>query len=116
LNLSFPLDFNGSIMILAMVILGGVGSIRGAVVGGLALGCINLILIPKLIDLMQVQIRPALAAALGGTGWLWTNLEGWLDLSKAQFLMFGLTLVLMMLLRPEGLIPERPVRYGEEKA
>lgn len=113
LNLSFPLDFNGSIMVLAMVILGGVGSIRGALVGGLALGSVNLILIPKLIDVMQGSVRPALASALAGYPWLWTSIEGWLDLSKAQFLLFGLTLVLMMLLRPEGLIPEEPVRYPE---
>jgi branched-chain amino acid transport system permease protein len=89
LNLSFPLDFNGSIMILAMIILGGIGSTEGALVGALSLGGINLILIPQLIDLTQ----------------------SWLDLSKAQFLLFGLTLVLMMLLRPEGLIPEKAVRY-----
>lgn len=90
LNLSFPLDFNGSIMVLAMVILGGVGSIRGAVLGSLALGSINLILIPKLIDLTSSTF----------------------DLSKAQFLLFGLTLVLMMLLRPEGLLPEKRVSYS----
>lgn len=116
LNLSFPLDFNGSIMVLAMVILGGVGSIEGALVGGLALGCVNLILIPKLIDLMQTSLKPGLAVALANFPAVWSRLEGWLDLSKAQFLLFGLTLVLMMLLRPEGLIPERPVHYPEEAA
>jgi branched-chain amino acid transport system permease protein len=100
-------------MVLAMVILGGVGSIRGAVVGGLALGVLNLICIPKLIDLVQVYVQPWLARALAGAPWLWTRIEPWLDLSKAQFLMFGLTLVLMMLLRPEGLIPEKPVDYPE---
>jgi branched-chain amino acid transport system permease protein len=111
LNLSFPLDFNGSIMVLAMVILGGVGSIRGAVLGGLALGTFNLIVIPKLIDLMQTSLSPALARAMSPTVWKW--LEPWLDLSKAQFLMFGLTLVAMMLWRPEGLLPEQPVHYPE---
>ena len=111
LNLAFPFDFNGSIMVLAMVILGGVGSIRGALVGGLALGVLNLICIPKLIDVVQVHVQPALARALSGSPELWARLEPWLDLSKAQFLMFGLTLVLMMLLRPEGIIPEKPVSY-----
>jgi branched-chain amino acid transport system permease protein len=113
LNLAFPFDFNGSIMVLAMVILGGVGSIRGALVGGLALGVLNLICIPKLIDLVQVNVQPALAKALSGSPALWAQIEPWLDLSKAQFLMFGLTLVMMMLLRPEGIIPEKPVSYAE---
>ncbi len=111
LNLAFPFDFNGSIMVLAMVILGGVGSIRGALVGGLALGVLNLICIPKLIDLVQVNLQPALARALSDSPVLWAKIEPWLDLSKAQFLMFGLTLVIMMLLRPEGIIPEKPVSY-----
>ncbi|MBT9583751.1 branched-chain amino acid ABC transporter permease [bacterium] len=113
LNLAFPFDFNGSIMVLAMVILGGVGSIRGALVGGLTLGVLNLICIPKLIDVVQVQVQPWLARSLAGSPRLWATLEPWLDLSKAQFLMFGLTLVLMMLWRPEGLIPEQPVAYPE---
>lgn len=114
LNLSFPLDFNGSIMVLAMVILGGVGSIRGAVLGGLALGSFNLIVIPKLIDWMQTAVSPALARLLNPG--LWKFIEPWLDLSKAQFLMFGLTLVAMMLWRPEGLLPEEPVHYPEAQA
>ncbi|MBX3167860.1 MAG: branched-chain amino acid ABC transporter permease [Candidatus Eremiobacteraeota bacterium] len=111
LNLAFPFDFNGSIMVLAMVILGGVGSIRGALVGGLALGVLNLICIPKLIDVVQVHVQPGLARALSDSPALWAKIEPWLDLSKAQFLMFGLTLVIMMLLRPEGIIPEQPVSY-----
>ncbi|ODT75634.1 hypothetical protein ABS71_04220 [bacterium SCN 62-11] len=111
LNLAFPFDFNGSIMVLAMVILGGVGSIRGALVGGLALGVLNLICIPKLIDVVQVHVQPMLARALSDSPALWAQIEPWLDLSKAQFLMFGLTLVMMMLMRPEGIIPEEPVSY-----
>lgn len=90
-SLGFPFEFNGSIMILAMVILGGVGSVRGALVGGLALGLVNQVLAPKLITLSSQM----------GLG---------VDLSKAQFLIFGLTLVLMMLLRPEGLLPEQAAR------
>jgi len=116
LNLAFPFDFNGSIMVLAMVILGGVGSIRGAVVGGLALGALNLICIPKLVDAVQVYVQPWLARSLSDTPWLWSRVEPWLDLSKAQFLLFGLTLVLMMLGRPEGLIPEKPVHYKEAES
>jgi branched-chain amino acid transport system permease protein len=116
LNISFPLDFNGSIMILAMVILGGVGSIEGALVGGLALGTLNSILTPTLIDFINRHWKPVLAEHLQGYTSLWGFLEPLLDLSKAQYLIFGGTLVTMMLLRPQGLVPEQRVRYGERKA
>ncbi|MFA5509041.1 MAG: ATP-binding cassette domain-containing protein [Vulcanimicrobiota bacterium] len=40
-------------------------------------------------------------------------LEPFLDLSKAQYLIFGGTLVAMMLLRPQGILPEQRVRFPE---
>jgi branched-chain amino acid transport system permease protein len=114
LNLSFPLDFNGSIMVLAMVILGGIGSIEGALVGGLALSSLNLIVTPKLIDWINITVRPPLFEALTGSPKLWATIEPFLDLSKAQYLLFGGTLVLMMRWRPQGLLPEQPVDYHSE--
>lgn len=111
LNFAFPLDFNGSIMVLAMVILGGVGSLEGALVGGVTLGFLNLVVTPKLIDWVNLNIRPGLMDALRDSPGLLTALEPFLDLSKAQYLIFGGTLVLMMLLRPQGLLPERRVRF-----
>ncbi|MHB2020071.1 MAG: ABC transporter permease subunit, partial [Candidatus Xenobia bacterium] len=81
LTFGFPQEFEGSIMFLAMIILGGLGSIRGAVLGAVLIGLVNKVL------------TPLLAATLP-------------DLDKATFLLFGLTLVLMMLLRPQGLLPE----------
>lgn len=101
LNLGFPLDFNGSIMVLAMVILGGIGSLRGAVVGGLTLGLVNLVFTPAAIDYVNANLLPRLSPAMA-------NL---VDPSKAQFLLFGLTLVVMMLGRPQGLLPEQKTTY-----
>ena len=99
--LGFPYDFNGSIMILAMIILGGIGSLRGAVVGGLLLGLINLVFTPAAIDFVNVNVRPNLSPFLA-------NL---VDPSKAQFLIYGLTLVVVMLWRPQGLLPEQTKTY-----
>ena len=59
-------QFGFSIFILAMVIIGGLGSIWGAVVGGLALGYINHYLIPGRPERSPGQVRAALPADRGG--------------------------------------------------
>src|SRR5205085_371248 len=82
-------QFGFSIFILAMVIIGGIGSIWGAVVGGLALGYINNYLIPDVLN--------DLPAKLGFH----------FQLTQVEFGIFGFLLVIMMVLRPQGLIPER---------
>jgi branched-chain amino acid transport system permease protein len=82
-------QFGFSIFILAMVIIGGLGSIWGAVVGGLALGYINNYLIPDVLNTIPSKLG--------------FNFQ----LTQVEFGIFGFLLVIMMLLRPQGLIPER---------
>jgi branched-chain amino acid transport system permease protein len=82
-------QFGFSIFILAMVIIGGLGSIWGAVVGGLALGYINNYLIPDVLN--DLPSRFGLH----------------FQLTQVEFGIFGFLLVIMMVLRPQGLIPER---------
>jgi branched-chain amino acid transport system permease protein len=82
-------QFGFSIFILAMVIIGGLGSIWGAIVGGLTLGYINNYLIPDVLN--------GLPAKFG------LNFQ----LTQVEFGIFGFLLVIMMVLRPQGLLPER---------
>jgi branched-chain amino acid transport system permease protein len=82
-------QFGFSIFILAMVIIGGLGSIWGAVVGGLALGYINNYLIPDVLNDLPSKFGLHF------------------QLTQVEFGIFGFLLVIMMLLRPQGLIPER---------
>jgi branched-chain amino acid transport system permease protein len=82
-------QFGFSIFILAMVIIGGLGSIWGAVTGGLLLGYINNWLIPDVLN--------NLPSAFG------LNFQ----LTQVEFGIFGFLLVVTMLLRPQGLLPER---------
>jgi branched-chain amino acid transport system permease protein len=82
-------QFGFSIFILAMVIIGGLGSIWGAVVGGLALGYINNYLIPDVLNNLPSKFGLHF------------------QLTQVEFGIFGFLLVMMMLLRPQGLIPER---------
>ena len=87
-------QFGFSIFILAMVILGGLGSIWGVVLGAIALGFLNHWFIPDVLDGEFVRER------LDSFG---LNFS----FSEVSFGVFGFLLLLMMVLRPEGLIPER---------
>jgi branched-chain amino acid transport system permease protein len=81
--------FSFSIFVLAMVILGGIGSIEGVVLGAIVLSFINNNLIPDVFNDYPSKI----------------GLD--FDLTELSFGIFGFLLVIMMVLRPEGLIPER---------
>jgi branched-chain amino acid transport system permease protein len=81
-------QFGFSIFILAIIILGGLGSIWGCVIGAIALSFINTYVIPRLNDVPE---------ALG--------LD--FDFTQLSFGIFGFLIVLMMVLRPQGLLPER---------
>ncbi len=87
-------QFGFSIFILAMVILGGLGSIWGVVVGASLLSFVNTRLIPDVLDGQGVQ------NLLGSLGLDFT-------FSEVSFGVFGFILLVMMVLRPEGLLPER---------
>ena len=82
-------EFSFSILILAMVILGGLGSIWGVVVGAAALSYIDRQIIQ--------ETGPNLLRDIGLS----------IDASQLGFGVFGFLLVVMMVLRPEGLLPER---------
>ena len=87
---AFPADFffQFSVFLLCMVILGGIGSIWGVITGALILGYLD---------------REGLAT-IGAK-----IQEGGLDFdpTKYQFGIYGAIIVVMMLIRPTGLIPER---------
>ena len=81
--------FSFSIFILAMIILGGLGSIWGVILGAAVLSMINTRLIPDVLNTVPRKI----------------GLD--FDLTQLSFGIFGFLLVIMMVLRPQGLIPER---------
>jgi branched-chain amino acid transport system permease protein len=82
-------QFQFSIFILAMIILGGLGSIEGVVLGAIVLSFINNNLIPDVFNDYPSKV----------------GLD--FDLTELSFGIFGFLIVIMMVLRPEGLIPER---------
>jgi len=98
-----------SITILIMVILGGMGSLRGAVLGAFAIQYVNLTLLQWLGQFINPPVN-ALGRDLG-VGFMQT-----FQLHSLNFLFFGIALVVMMLYRPEGLLPvasRRAELHGE---
>lgn len=98
-------DFSVSIIVLCMVILGGLGNINGVIVGGLVIMTADRLFLPALKDflagLLKITILPALSNFPTAQAAVAQNANPILY----RFLLFGLTLVIMMAVRPEGLIP-----------
>ena len=81
--------FFQSISVLTMVILGGMGNIAGVILGAAVVTLLNLSILTALSETLQAV----------------PNFNSNLDPAKYNRLIFGAILVLMMLFRPEGLLP-----------
>ncbi|HEU5013204.1 MAG TPA: branched-chain amino acid ABC transporter permease [Roseiflexaceae bacterium] len=88
-------DVLQSISILAMVILGGMGSIPGAILGATLITLLNLRLLPDFANQLQIWRQQGLP------------IPGNFDPVQYQRLLFGLVLILMTIFRPEGFLPEQ---------
>lgn len=88
--------FQVSIMILCMVILGGMGNIRGVVMGGLLITFFDRVILAQSTLLVHALGRALSVQSLATV-----------DLSLWRWFFFGLTLIVVMVLRPEGLFPSR---------
>ena len=95
--------FMESIGVLAMVILGGMGSIPGAVLGATVVTVLNLQVL-KGLSLWLNELRNAGTTIFG---WSLANLPTQLEPAKYERMVFGLILVLMMIFRPQGILPAR---------
>jgi branched-chain amino acid transport system permease protein len=89
-------QFSVSTIILVMVVLGGMGSIPGVMIGAVILTIFQSII------LGQLNVWGHSLGASANIGWLTT-----LDLTQLNELIFGIVLVAMMLYRRQGLIPAR---------
>jgi len=89
--------------VLTMVILGGIGSITGVVVGATVVTLLNVQVLQS-FSLYLSQLRQS-EAVIPLLGFHWKHLSNQLDPTKYQRLIFGLILVVMMIYRPKGLLP-----------
>ena len=95
--------FLESIGVLAMVILGGMGSIPGAIVGATVVTVLNLQVL-KGLSLWLNELRNAGVTVFG---YNLANLPSQFEPAKYERLVFGIILILMMIFRPEGILPAR---------
>jgi branched-chain amino acid transport system permease protein len=77
-----------SVMVLAMVVLGGMGNIWGVILGAILLSFVP--------EILRYTVEPVQMAIFG---------KLLIDPEVIRMLLFGLALVLMMLFRPAGLLP-----------
>ena len=87
-------QFYFSILILGMVILGGLGSIWGVVLGAIALTTINFYLIPEIFNSLPSKV----------------GLD--FDVTQITFAIYGFLLVVMMIMRPGGPAAGTPAKAG----
>ena len=91
--------------VLAMVILGGSGSIPGVILGAATITILNLQVLQG-FSLYLNELRQS-DAIIPLINFAWKDLSTQLDPAKYQRLLFGLILILMMIFRPAGLIPAK---------
>jgi branched-chain amino acid transport system permease protein len=89
-------SFAVSVTAISTVVLGGIGNITGATVGGILIAFVIFWVLPHLQEW---------GATLGHTTGI-TQL-GTVDYSKYTFIVYGVILVSIMLLRPAGLLPSQ---------
>jgi branched-chain amino acid transport system permease protein len=103
-------DFTRSIIILCCVILGGLGSLRGTLLGVFLLIGFDSIVTPMIDSAFQLHFAPWAVEALRGS---WPEISpenAALKFSNWRLLVFGIPLILMMRFRPEGLLPAARVQ------
>jgi branched-chain amino acid transport system permease protein len=96
-------SFLQSVGVLTMVILGGIGSIPGVIIGAAVVIILNLQVLQS-FSLFLSQLRQS-DAVIPLINFHWKDLSNQLDPSKYQRLVFGIILILMMIYRPAGILP-----------
>ena len=95
--------FLESIGVLAMVILGGMGSIPGAVVGATVVTLLNL----QVLKGFSLWLNELKNAGVMVFGYSLASLPTQFEPAKYERMVFGIILVLMMIFRPQGILPAR---------
>ena len=103
--------FMESIGVLAMVILGGMGSIPGAILGATGVTILNLQLLKGLSLWLNGLRQSGAVLSLPLLGDLsLANLPAQFEPAKYERMVFGLILIVMMIFRPQGVLPSKQER------
>ena len=97
--------FSVSITVLVMVVLGGMGNIPGVMAGALLVYYVIFMLLPTLPDTVTSLVNSIGLSSLTQQSGDWPGIGEFVN--RLKFLIFGLILIVVMLVRPQGLIPSR---------
>jgi branched-chain amino acid transport system permease protein len=106
--------FNMSITVLCCIILGGLGSIRGALLGVLLLKGYEFLLGPALDQWSQgfkANVVESLKLHFPDNDSLVEKAQTLLTFSNWKLMIFGLALIIVVRFRPEGLLPSKRVQH-----
>ncbi len=92
-------SFQVSISVLVMIVLGGLGSIPGVILGAIILRFLDVYLLGQINGVIQGS---AVVQSSGSPLHFLANF----DFNTSKYLIYGLILVIMILVRPQGLIPD----------
>ena len=109
-------EFSTSIIVLCAVILGGVGNVYGVIVGGLVIELADRLFLPALKDFLANLLNHTILPALASNRTLHDMVAQNANPILYRYLLFGLTLVIMMAVRPEGLMPSAQRRMELHEA
>lgn len=96
-------SFNQSIFILVIVIVGGMGSIRGVLLGAIVVTLLNLQVLKNFS--LQINALRNIDFIVPILNWPIKNWPVQLDPARYERLVFGVLLVVMMIRRPAGILP-----------
>jgi branched-chain amino acid transport system permease protein len=98
-------EFVVSVSILIMVVLGGMGNIPGVILGSLTIFAVQFFVLTNLPDWTVAASKAVGLGFLNQSGGGWVGLHD--EVQRLNYIVFGLILVVVMLLRPQGLFPSR---------
>ncbi|MGQ0571797.1 MAG: branched-chain amino acid ABC transporter permease, partial [Armatimonadota bacterium] len=104
--------FLESIGVLAMVIMGGMGSIPGAILGASAVTILNL----QVLKQFSLTLNAWKSAGVTILGFRLADLPTQLEPAKYERMVFGIILILMMIFRPQGILPSSRRRMELKEA
>jgi branched-chain amino acid transport system permease protein len=104
--------FMESIGVLAMVILGGMGSVPGAILGASVVTILNL----QILKQFSLTLNSWKSAGVEILGYKLADLPTQLEPAKYERMVFGVILILMMIFRQEGILPSKRRRLEIQEA
>jgi len=98
-------DFSVSVIILCMVILGGLGNMTGVILGAIIIMAADRLYLPQLAQVLKSFLNTSVLPNIASPQ-LRDFVATSIDPIQMRLFLFGLTLVIMMIVRPEGLVPD----------